>query len=82
MANPTQEELADVMFKIVADADQVKKKIKTMDLVKATRELYPDVDKKFAKDAVKSLVNTGRCVYTYFGGSFIELPHREGAAND
>ncbi len=22
----------------------------------------------------------GRCVYTYFGGSFVEIPHEEGAA--
>ena len=46
-------------------------------------ELYgDDVDKKLCKEAIKILVNSGRCVYTYFGGSFLELPHKEGAAND
>ena len=34
------------------------------------------------KEAIKSLVNSGKLVYTYFGGSFLEIPHKEGAAND
>jgi hypothetical protein len=46
-------------------------------------ELYGnEVDKQLCKDAIRELMNSGRCVYTYFGGSFIELPHREAAAND
>jgi len=40
------------------------------------------VDKQLCKEAIKELVNSGRLVYTYFGGSYIEVPHREGAAND
>jgi hypothetical protein len=54
-----------------------------MDLTKAMIELYGDeVDKPTCKSAIKQLVDSGRLVYTYFGGSFLELPHREGAAND
>ena len=30
--------------------------------------------------AIEELIESGRCVYTYFGGSFIEVPHEEGAA--
>ena len=30
---------------------------------------------------LRTLMDSGRCVYTYFGGSFIELPHKEGAEN-
>jgi len=82
MADPTMEDIAKAMFKIVTDATAVKKKLKAMDLVKAVRQLYPDVDKKLAKNAVKHLVDSGQCVYTYFGGSFVELPHREASAND
>ncbi len=77
---PTRDELADVMYKLVKEGTG-QKKYKSGDLVKAVREMYPDVDKKLAKDAVKYLVDSGRCVYTYFGGSFVELPHKEGAAN-
>lgn len=76
------EEIADAMFNMVKEAQGVKK-LKPMDLTKAMIQLYGDeVDKKMCKEAIKNLINSGKCVYTYFGGSFIELPHREGAAND
>ena len=78
----TPEEIADAMHKMVKDAFGVKK-YKPMDLTKAMRELFGDeADKKTCKEAIKLLVNDGRCVYTYFGGSYLEIPHREGAAND
>jgi len=78
----TKEEVADQMFKMVAEA-QGQKKLKPGDLTKAMIEINGEkVDKKLCKAAIKDLINSGRCVYTYFGGSFIELPHREGAAND
>jgi hypothetical protein len=78
----TTEEIADAMYKLVAEAQGIKK-LKPMDLVKAMIRLYGDeVDKKAGKAAIKQLINSGRCVYTYFGGSYIELPHKESAAND
>ena len=70
------------MYNMVKEAFGVKK-YKPMDLTKAMIQLYgDDVDKKACKAAIKQLIDSGRCVYTYFGGSFIEIPHREGAAND
>jgi hypothetical protein len=81
MAKPV-EEVADAMYTMVKDAFGVKK-FKPMDLTKAMIELYGDeVDKKLCKAAIKVLIDSGRCVYTYFGGSYIEIPHREGSAND
>ena len=78
----TAEEVAEAMFNMVKDA-QGQKKLKPMDLTKAMIEGFGgEVDKALCKEAIKLLVNSGRCVYTYFGGSFIELPHRESAAND
>jgi hypothetical protein len=78
----TVDEVADAMYNMVKEAYGVKK-FKPMDLTKAMRQMFgDDVDKKTCKLAIKQLVDTGRCVYTYFGGSFIEIPHREGAAND
>ena len=78
----TVDEIADAMYKMVKDAFGVKK-LKPMDLTKGMRQLYgDDVDKKTCKLAIKQLIDSERCVYTYFGGSFIEIPHREGAAND
>lgn len=78
----TVEEIADAMFNMVKDA-QGQKKLKPMDLTKAMISIFGDeVDKKTCKLAIKQLIDSGTCVYTYFGGSFIELPHKEGAAND
>ena len=72
----TVDEIADAMHKMVEDA-QGMKKLKPMDLVKAMVQLFGDeVDKKLCKKAIKQLVDSGRCVYTYFGGSFIEVPHK------
>lgn len=79
----TAEEVAEAMFNMVKDAAG-QKKLKPMDLTKAMIEAFGEgeVDKKLCKEAIKQLVNSGRCVYTYFGGSFIEIPHKEGAANE
>ena len=78
----TTEEIADAMFKMVEEAHGLKK-LKAMDLTKAMIELYGDeVDKKLCKKAIKELINSGKCVYTYFGGSYVEIPHREASAND
>lgn len=78
----TVEEVAEAMYNMIKDATGLKK-LKATDLTKGIIEMFGDeVDKQICKDAIKQLVNSGRCVYTYFGGSFIELPHREGAAND
>jgi len=75
------EQVAEAMYKMVADA-QGKKKLKPMDLQKNAIALFGDkVDRATSKAAIKQLIDSGRCVYTYFGGSYIELPHKEGAEN-
>ncbi len=77
----TVEQLADEMYEMVK-RDMGVKKYKSMDLQKAMRKKYEDqgADRKTLKLAVRALIDSGRCVYTYFGGSFIEIPHEEGAA--
>ena len=78
----TVEEIAEAMFSMISESQGIKK-LKPGDLTKAMIEAYGDeVDKKLCKAAIRSMMDSGRCVYTYFGGSFIEVPHREGAAED
>ena len=75
-------EVADAMFKLVEQAHGLKK-LKAMDLTKSMLEMFGDeVDKKLCKQAIKRLIDSGKCVYTYFGGSYIEIPHKEASAND
>jgi hypothetical protein len=78
----TADQIADAMFKMVKDAQGVKL-LKPMDLIKNMKKMYGDqgVDKKLCKEAIKILVNSERVVYTYFGGTFLEIPRVEGAAN-
>ena len=72
-------ELVEFIFAMVEKA-QGKKQLKAMDLQKAVLKAHPDQDKTMVKFAIKELIDSGRCVYTYFGGSYIEIPHVEGAA--
>jgi hypothetical protein len=72
-------ELVEFLYKMVAAA-QGKKQLKAMDLTKAVLKEHPDQSKNDVKMAIKELIDGGRCVYTYFGGSFVEIPHVEGAA--
>ncbi len=69
---PSVDEIADGMYKMVQDA-QGQKKLKPTGLQKAMMEMY-GVDKKTCKLAIRALVDNGRLVYSYFGGSFLELP--------
>lgn len=78
----TLEEVANAMFNMVKDSTGLKK-LKPTDLTKAMIELFGEdkCDKKLAKAAIRELIESERCVYTYFGGSFIEVPHKEGSEN-
>ena len=73
----------ETMFKLINDSIGVKK-WKATDLHKTCEEMWGgDYDKrKEGKVAIKELIEEGKLVYTYFGGSYIEVPHKEGAAND
>jgi len=77
----TADAVSDAMFEMVSEY-QGKKKFKASDLTKAMIEKFgaDECDKKLCKAAIRTLMDSGRCVYTYFGGSFIEVPHEEGAA--
>ena len=79
----TPEEVADAMFAMVSEY-QGKKKLKAGDLTKAMIKKFGDdeCDKKLCKAAIRSMMDTGRCIYTYWGGSYIELPQEEGAGEE
>ncbi|MGC9292076.1 MAG: hypothetical protein ACP5EP_05045 [Acidobacteriaceae bacterium] len=75
------ETIAEEMFKMVTEY-QGKKNLKALDLTKAMIAKYGEAEcsKDDCKHAIRQLMDSGRCVYSYFGGSFITLPHKEGAA--
>ena len=77
------EKVKEAMFKLINDSVGMKK-WKASDLHKSCTEIFgEDYEKrKEGKVAIKELIEEGKLVYTYFGGSYIEVPHKEGAAND
>jgi len=69
----TVEQLADDMYELVKDSVG-KKKFKPGDLIKEMIAKYGDkVNKKDGKGAIKLLMDSERCVYSYAGGSYVEL---------
>jgi hypothetical protein len=80
MSEVTKEMVTEAMLALVTEYSG-KKKLKPMDLTKEMRAKFGDAcDKKMCKAALKDLIASGRAVYTYFGASYVELPHEEGAA--
>jgi len=75
------DELAEAMFVMVQESAGVKK-LKPTDLIKAMIERFGTerCTKEICKEALRRLMDSGRTVYTYFGGTYVELPHEEGAA--
>ncbi len=73
------DEVADAMYELVKEY-QGKKKLKAGDLTKAMIGKFggEECDKKLCKAAIRTLMDSGRCIYTYWGGSYIELPQEEG----
>jgi hypothetical protein len=69
------EELADDMYKLVEEYAG-KRKLKSQELVKEMIQKH-GISKAEGKQAISLLIDSGRCVYTYFGGSFVELPPKE-----
>ncbi len=71
------ETVAAAMLAMVTEY-QGKRKLKPMDLTKAMIEKYgDDCDKKLCKLAIRQLIDSGTCIYSYVGGSYIVLPPKE-----
>ena len=75
MSDVTIEGVADKMYAMVKDYHG-KRKLKAMDLTKAMIEEFGEdsCDKRLCKKALRQLIDSGRCVYKYAGGSYVTLP--------
>lgn len=69
------EEVAEAMYAMVKDFHG-KKNLKPMDLTKAMiRQFGEDrCSKAICKKAIRELIDGGRCIYSYVGGSYVTLP--------
>ena len=80
MAKPTSDEIANAMYEMVKEYDG-KKNLKAGDLTKAMIAKYgaADCTKDDCRAAIRILMDSGRCVYAYFGGSYIQIPKEDAA---
>ncbi|HMK43779.1 MAG TPA: hypothetical protein VK445_06540 [Dissulfurispiraceae bacterium] len=65
-------ELKENMYKLV-ESSMGKKKLKAGDIKKHYRAAGTAAEDQ-VKEALKELVDEGKLIYTYFGGSYVEIP--------
>lgn len=78
----TSEALANEMYAMISEYAG-KRNLKAGDLTKEMIARHGEAacGKDDCKLAIRSLIDSGRCVYSYLGGSYIQLPPKEGAAS-
>ena len=78
MGTVAVEVLAEDMFNLITECTG-KKNLKAGDLTKAMIEKHgaDACTKEDCKQAIRMLIDSGRCVYSYLGGSFIQLPPKD-----
>ncbi len=71
-------EKEDIKEKIYALVEKSlgKKKLKSSDIQK-TISAEAGISRDEVKDALRDLIDEGKLIYTYFGGSFVEIPPKE-----
>jgi len=74
MSQASVGQVADAMYAMVKEYHG-KKNLKAMDLTKAMIEKFGEetCDKILCKQAIRELVDGGKCTYSYVGGSYIVL---------
>ena len=75
------ETLAEDMYQMVVECTG-KKNLKPLDLTKPMMAKHGEgtCDKEDCKKTIRLLIDSGRCVYSYLGGSYIQLPPKADAA--
>jgi hypothetical protein len=81
MGTPIEEVKQYIFEKVTSYAG--KKQVKVPQMSQDVIEHFGDANcsKKDVKEALKELIDDEKLVYGYFGGTTLELPHKEGSAN-
>ena len=76
----TIEALADEMYAMISQYAG-KRNLKAGDLTKEMIARHGETacSKEDCKLAIRMLIESQRCVYSYLGGSYIQLPPKEGS---
>jgi hypothetical protein len=73
MTDAMVREVADAMFAVVKETAGMKK-LSPSELTKMmTARFGAACTRDTCKQAIRELVDSGRCTYTYFGGTYLEV---------
>lgn len=74
------EALAEEMYQYISECAG-KKNLKAGDLTKEMIARHGEAacTRDDGKKAIRILIDSGRCIYSYLGGSYIQLPPKEGS---
>ncbi len=76
MAEPVStDELVEAMYKMVAETAG-QRKLRPTDVTRAMIERF-GCSRDACKEALRKLTESERCVYTFYDGSYIELPPKQ-----
>jgi len=79
MAEPvTIDEVVEAMYQMVKESAG-SRRLRPTELTKAMIERFgaDRCSRDACKEAMRRLTDSGRCVYTFYDGSYIELPSQE-----
>lgn len=79
MAEPvTIEELVEAMYRMVQESTG-SRRLRPTDLTRAMVDRFgaERCSREACKQALRRLTESGRCVYTFYDGSYVELPSEE-----
>ncbi len=79
MTEITAEIVAEEMYQLISECAG-KKNLKPGDLTKFAIGKHDEgaCTKEMCKQAIRLLIDSERCVYSYLGGSYIQLPPKPG----
>ncbi len=67
-------EMKEKIYTLV-ESSMGKKKLKAGDIKKHFRT--EGVEEELVKEGLRELIDEGRLIYTYFGGSYVEVPPKQ-----
>ncbi len=70
----TSEQVADAMYEMVKEY-KGRKQYTARELTKYMIEKFGEgCDRSVCKEALRVLIDSGKCIYTYKGSSYVEIP--------
>ena len=80
MSDVTPSVVADAIYELVKE-NFGKKKFRPTEINREMAAKFgkENVPKPLMKQAMREVIESGRCIYTFYSGTYVELPHEDKA---